>query len=439
LLFILVIKSFVMRKTLLFYVSFTALLFAGIVVKAQTTLALGDIAFTGYNSTSSDNFSFVILKTGGIAANTQIKFTSRGWWGMPTNTCGTNSWATTVEEEVVWTTTNAIPYGWQVAITGLTTTAVGTVTGTPLNLSSGGDQIIAYQGTQTGAHTVLAGIQMNYTVGVTNSGANNWDNTGAVSPTGTETNRPPCIVNGTHGLFVTQPAANADGMDEVDNARIKGSVILSGNPATDRSRINNRANWDVSDVSEFTLPGPLSGLPVSFTWLKANDKTGGVAIEWGIGIEEQMKDYTIEKSSDGRVYRDAGMIPASGKKTYTWTDPQPYNGINYYRIRATEISGTIKYSTIVIVNRSNGGKGIAVYPTVLDHNMFTLQVNNLPADSYKLNIYSATGQLTVSRVIIHTGGSATQTVALPPGMQKGIYRVSFIGSMKIAAATIVVQ
>lgn len=437
-----------MRRSLLSALSCFGLVFTCVSVNAQTTLALGDIAFTGYNTTTSDNFSFVILKTGGIAAGTVIKFTDRGWWGQaPNNTCGTQGWGTTVEEEVVWTAAVAIPYGRQVRIQGLTSyyqyvagNDGGTVTGTALNLSSGGDQIFAYQGTQTGVYTMLAGIQMNYSIGITNAGANNWDNTGAVSPSGTQSNRPACLVTGTHAIIVTQPAANADGVDEVDNGALKYQTVLSGNPATDRSRVNNVANWITSDVSEFTLPPSLSGLPVDFTWIKALDRSsGGVSVEWGVGTEEEIKNYTIEKSDDGRLYVELGVVTATGQKSYSFTDLQPANGANYYRIRATELSGTTKYSTIAIVNRSKGGKGIGVYPTIVRNNSFILQVNNLPAGSYKLNIHNTMGQLIMSRVLNHGGGSASQSINIPATTQKGVYKVSLTGGAGTNTTTIVVQ
>src|SRR4051812_17139986 len=49
----------------------------------QTTLTTGDISFTGYNSNNSgiaaNNFSFIILRPGGIAASTFINFTDCGY------------------------------------------------------------------------------------------------------------------------------------------------------------------------------------------------------------------------------------------------------------------------------------------------------------------------------------------------------------------------
>ncbi|HEY0679338.1 MAG TPA: hypothetical protein VGD17_13700 [Chitinophagaceae bacterium] len=423
-----------MRTRLLYPCMIFMLSFLSFSTNAQTTLALGDIAFTGYNSGTTDAFSFVILRTGGIAAGTIIKFTDRAWWGSPTNACGTNSWGTTsVEEEVVWTAAVAIPYGRQIKISGLTATyaygAPGTVTGVGINLSSVGDQIFAYQGTQTGAHTMIAGIHMNEEPGVTS--ATNWDNIlSPAVPSGTQSNRPPCLVNGTHALFINP---------EVNNARLKPSVILSGNPATDRSRVNNVANWDVNDVTDFILPGALSGLPVEFTYIKAIERTGKVNVEWGIGTEEEIVDYVIEKSDDGRLYMELGVVPATRKNSYSFTDLQPANGNNFYRIRATEINGTRKYSTVAIVNLSKTKKGMAVYPTIVRANQFTLQLTNLPAGNYRLNLQSATGQLVFSRNYTHAGGSATQTITLPATVQSGVYKLNLRGDGENRVTTIVVE
>lgn len=55
--------------------------------KGQTTLSLGDIAFDGYNCNDggplANEFSFVILRSGGIQSGTVIKFTDNGWGPQP--------------------------------------------------------------------------------------------------------------------------------------------------------------------------------------------------------------------------------------------------------------------------------------------------------------------------------------------------------------------
>ena len=432
-----------MRKGILYSVLIVLVLSNAMNASSQTALSLGDIAFTGFNidakvsganADGGDHFSFVILRTGGIAAGTRIRFTDRGW---NTGACGTNGWSAVVESDFYWTASSALAYGAQVRISSIGTASTGTVTGTFAGFAATGDQIFAVQslpitgpGTDvTGSHTMLAGMHMNEEVGVTS--ATNWDNQPGASLTAAQSNRPTCVVNGTHGLFINT---------EVDNARIKGSVILSGNPATDRSRINNAANWDVSDATPFDLPGPLSGLPVNFTSIKAFQKGVNVDVEWNVGTEDQLKHYVIERSFDGRLFTEVGTVAAIGKGSYSWSDIKPMDGSNFYRIRAVDLDESFKYSSIAIVNLSKGGKaGINVYPTVVRSGQFNLQITNMPAGSYRLQMYNSNGQVVLTRTINHTGGSATQSVNLPAATAKGLYRINMFTANDNVVTNIIVE
>jgi hypothetical protein len=113
--------------------------------------------------------------------------------------------------------------------------------------------------------------------------------------------------------------------------------------------------------------------------------------------------------------------------------------VNFYRIRAVEANGGAKYSTIANINLSKAGKGIGVYPSIVKNNQFTLQITNLPAGSYRMNVHNAVGQLVVSRNINHAGSSTTQTINLPASVQKGVYKVRLTGAAETAVATIVVE
>ena len=235
-----------------------------------TTLTIGDIAFTGYNSAGTDDFSFIILRASGITSGTQIKFTDYAW---VSGACGTNGWGTTAEQEITWTANTTLTYGMQVRINGLTA-STGTVSGTALNLSQGGDQIFAFQGNRTGVYTMLAGIHMNQDVAT--SGAN-WDD--VTAPTGITSNRPACLTNGMYALFINP---------EVDNARLKTTVVLTGNPLTDRATINNAANWDVDNVNPFILPPAFNAASVVTTSAGNTSYSIGtpVAVDGGLTVTD---------------------------------------------------------------------------------------------------------------------------------------------------------
>jgi CHRD domain/Secretion system C-terminal sorting domain len=217
---------------------------------AATTLNAGDIAFSGYNSNTGDDFSFVLLRN--IGPGTIINFTNNGW--LSTNVFRTG------EESVTWTApVGGLSAGTEIRIAGLTATkasggAAGTVTGTPLTLSVNGDQILAYRGLAA-SPTFIAAIHTNvYTVAnsdpVTTTAAA-WDGTAntvnaSAIPTG--------LTTGVNAIWIgTQGDINS----EFDNAKYS----TCSNPATLgslvglRTALNNQANWSRNNTPPgFTLP-----------------------------------------------------------------------------------------------------------------------------------------------------------------------------------------
>jgi len=53
-----------------------------------------------------------------------------------------------------------------------------------------------------------------------------------------------------------------------------------------------------------------------------------------------------------------------------------------------------------------------------------LQLSNLAAGNYSLNMINANGQLVMAKPLQHTGGSVTETVELPANIASGIYQLS---------------
>jgi hypothetical protein len=193
---------------------------------AQTTLGLGDIAFTGYKSDDPDQFSFVLLKD--ITAGTQISITDNGWFS------GGGGFRAT-EGTLVWTASSSLSCGTEVTFTA-NVPSTGTVTGTGPSLAVAGDQLFAYQGTapaDTSAAEVakfIAAIQMN--------GA--WD---ANATDANSSAKPSVFTDGVNSISISP---------EVDNA-VYNCVVTGTSPDTIRAAVNNSANWTVSDVS-VTVP-----------------------------------------------------------------------------------------------------------------------------------------------------------------------------------------
>lgn len=202
---------------------------------AQFTL--GDIAFTTYNSDgTAKQFSFVLLRN--VSPGDSISFTENGWKGD-------GSGFRTGESTLTLVFSNNYNCGSQIYISDSpfgardeSMSSAGSVTGSGLVLSTGGDQIFAYDPAKIPSSIdssgFIAAIQMN--------GA--WDN----DATSTNTSAlPGVLTNGVNAIAISP---------EVDNAQYDCSTI-SGNPSPGLdTAINNMNNWNVDNTNNFVAPAP---------------------------------------------------------------------------------------------------------------------------------------------------------------------------------------
>lgn len=216
---------------------------------APVTLSAGDIAFTGYNSNTTDDFSFIILKNGGLPIGTKIFFTDNGF-------NNTTSSLTSTEGIVIWEATSAVAQLSQVKISisgTVYTPSTGTVTLVSSNqiaLSSAGDQILAFQGF-VGQPTYTSAIHLNSDGTGTLTNTTTWDD----FSNGTSSSRsalPTGLTSGTNAIIVV--SGTVAPFVEYDN----GVYNCTGTPNSDinalRLLINNRDNWTKQDATNLTTP-----------------------------------------------------------------------------------------------------------------------------------------------------------------------------------------
>lgn len=181
----------------------------------QTTLSAGDIAITGFNSDDPDQFTFVLLTD--VLNTTSINFTDDGW-------LVSNSFRGS-EGTITWTATSDLPCGTEITITDNSpfSASIGTVTdSSSLQLSTSGDQILAYQGLST-SPTFLYAI--------------NFDGAGWSNATNANTSALPL------GLTNT---ANAVDVGETDNSSY--NCATTSNQLLILSAVSNNSNWNNSNT-----------------------------------------------------------------------------------------------------------------------------------------------------------------------------------------------
>ena len=157
-------------------------------IAVQTTFAAGDIAFVAYrmNATATeDEVAFITFVD--IVAGTFINFTDSKYTTNTPAQCANG---------IVWTATQCVPAGSVVTIqTSALLSNTGTVTGSGFGLSSGGDQVIAYTGSNT---------TPNYLTALTSNG---WIATNT-SCSGSLSMLPAGLTDGTSSLNTTTSPGN---------------------------------------------------------------------------------------------------------------------------------------------------------------------------------------------------------------------------------------
>ncbi len=182
------------------------------------------------------------------------------------------------------------------------------------------------------------------------------------------------------------------------------------------------------DFWEYT---PSTTLPVTLTNVKAYQANAGVQIDWTTQQESNIEKYEVEKSNNSQQFTYLASVHAKGNSSviqkYNLFDPNPFAGVNFYRIKTIDKSGQATYSQVIKLNISRGVTLLTVYPNPVKGNTIVLQMNNLQKGNYNITLSNKIGQTIITKVIAHAGGSATQTIEPGKVLAAGVYQLRLTG------------
>lgn len=166
-------------------------------------------------------------------------------------------------------------------------------------------------------------------------------------------------------------------------------------------------------------------LPVTFVSVTAQDKNGDVAVEWKVENESAMKEYEVEKSTDGVrfVHAATNVAGNTGAATYSWLDQKATPGYNYYRIRSTDLTGKVNYSEIVKVLIQVITPEIKIYPNPITNGVVNLHLINQPAGTYYIRLMNPLGQTIVAKQVTRAQGSTIEHIQWNYNLAHGTYQL----------------
>ena len=138
------------------------------------------------------------------------------------------------------------------------------------------------------------------------------------------------------------------------------------------SFITNNFSGATNIVNIVTPSAVLPVTLISFNAVKAG-KT--VNLNWLVSSEINAKGYDVERSNNAVDYTVIGYVAAGNNSKYSSSDASPLSGINYYRLKMTDIDGKFTYSEVrsVLFDGSNTVL-FDIYPNPVITNKLYLQV-----------------------------------------------------------------
>jgi len=151
---------------------------------------------------------------------------------------------------------------------------------------------------------------------------------------------------------------------------LQNSTVDATNNKLTLTGITTFSDWTGSDAVNNSLPISLK----SFDVTRVNDFA---EIRWITSSETNNALFSVERSQDGEqwtsIYTCEGAGTTTKEHRYIFTDSNPTSGVNYYRLKQTDVDGKFTFSKIENIK-------IASFQTV------SMQIFPMPADADDINI-----------------------------------------------------
>ncbi|MGN6342135.1 MAG: beta strand repeat-containing protein [Ginsengibacter sp.] len=170
-------------------------------------------------------------------------------------------------------------------------------------------------------------------------------------------------------------------------------------------------------------------LPVKLISVAAVQQDENIRVNWKVENEKAVKQYVVEKATDGVIFKQAGIVAAANNEagsSYQWLDDKAIPGDNYYRIRIEEQTGKISYSDVVKVSIPLGKPSIGIYPNPITDGIIHLQLINQPKGRYGLRLLNPLGQTIIAKQVEYAGGNATEDIKWDYHLAHGVYQLQVL-------------
>lgn len=194
-------------------------------------------------------------------------------------------------------------------------------------------------------------------------------------------------------------------------------------------------------AEQITLNGCARPLPVQLVSFTARNQASGVQLSWTTATELNAASFTVERSADGTNFQPVTTVRAAGTsattRTYSATDATSATGTSYYRLRQTDLDGTVAFSQVVSV----AATALAQSEMVVYGTAAALTVDlELTGVCQALRIMDSMGRILRTETLPGgQTGSFRRQITLGPSAPGGVYLVQALTSTGVVSRRVLVQ
>ena len=203
-----------------------------------------------------------------------------------------------------------------------------------------------------------------------------------------------------------------------------GSVWSAYNLNVTRDAVNNFVTTTgLTNIfmNELTLANVNSPLPVTFILFNSTCIGGGVKLTWTTAQEINVKNYNVEKSSDGTNWKVIAGLTAAGnsntERSYTFADYKS-SGNTFYRIAENDLNGRQTISAIIKSSCLNT-ETFAIHPNPVQQMLF-VSISVPDVMTVQLRLYDAKGAI-VKQLQTNLLKGNNELQLNMTGLTKGVY------------------
>lgn len=168
-----------------------------------------------------------------------------------------------------------------------------------------------------------------------------------------------------------------------------------------------------------------SVMPLNFLACSVSSTQNGIAMNWKTANEQNVKYFTIERSSDGVNFESTGLtVSAMNTITneYRVVDKSPMAGYSYYRVCAHDMDGRLTYSKVMKTAAILNAR-LTVYPNPATTSNIQVSISGHQAGQYRISLIGGFGRVLHSQTGQLSAGISNIRIMTSQSLPNGLYQV----------------